>query len=82
MTHLFQSGEGRDAGAERTNLWGGLNLEKTEHGTRNNGHELGNAWRHSVNWSMSADFFASINIRFHQVIKVPNILRKGCSDAI
>ena len=28
VTHLFQSGEGRDAGAERTNLWGGLNLEK------------------------------------------------------
>jgi len=28
VTHLFHSGEGRDAGAERTNLWGGLNLEK------------------------------------------------------
>ena len=28
VTHLFQSEEGRDAGGERTNLWGGLNLEK------------------------------------------------------
>jgi hypothetical protein len=81
VTTLFQSGEGRDA--ERTNLWAGMNLgKKTEHGTRNNGHELENARRHSVNWSMSADFFASINIRFHQVIKVPNIPRKGGSGAV
>jgi len=56
-------------------------MEKTEQGTRNNGHELENATRRLEDFSKPADLFGSYTLVL-LFIQVPNIIRKRGLDVM